>query len=262
MNRLISLTSGLRTLRLTSLSFITLLTAGLFLSGCGTTHEAPVVNAWQQSSNKASRYHVQSGDTIYSVAWSFGIDYRALAAANNLQPPYRLYAGQKLTMVAASQTPPRPGDAFPILADGKLPKVSRVQPLASLPSFQAKEQPVSSWRWPARGNVFNEFNTTLAGNKGIDISGRLGQPILAAAAGSVVYSGDGVRGYGNLIIIKHNNTYLSAYAHNDRNLVAIGQKVAKGQRIALMGNNDAGKTLLHFEIRKNGQPVNPMRYLR
>jgi lipoprotein NlpD len=117
---------------------------------------------------------------------------------------------------------------------------------------------VSEWIWPTTGKLLSSFSKN---SKGVKISGQAGQPILASAAGEVVYSGHGLRGYGNLIIIKHNNTFLSAYAHNSKLLVKEGEAVAKGQKIAEMGNTDTDMTQLHFEIRKHGKPVDPLEYL-
>jgi lipoprotein NlpD len=117
------------------------------------------------------------------------------------------------------------------------------------------------WRWPASGRVLVPFNGNNGLNKGIDIDGNLGQPVLAAAAGEVVYAGSGLRGYGKLLIIKHNQNYLSAYAHNQRLLVQEGDVVKMGQRVADMGSSGTDRVKLHFEIRRDGTPVDPMRYL-
>jgi lipoprotein NlpD len=117
------------------------------------------------------------------------------------------------------------------------------------------------WGWPATGKIVTSYIESTSANKGIDIAGTLGQPVLAAAAGKVVYSGSGLRGYGNLVIIKHDDTYLSAYAHNSKLLVKEGQSIVKGQKIAEMGSSDAPRVQLHFEIRKFGKPVDPSKYL-
>ncbi len=218
---------------------------GLLLSGClSRVSSAPVVNAWQQPAAQKEIYKVGTGDTVYSIAWTFGLDYRALARANGLRPPYRIRAGQSLRMAVSS-----------------LHSISRIeQPKKRLAKY--RNQSTFHWIWPARGRILDSFSSNLAGNRGIDISGRLGEPIHAAASGEVVYSGDGVRGYGNLLIIKHNDNYLSAYAFNKELLVKLGQRVRVGQVVAKMGHNNAGCVMLHFEIRKNGRPVNPERYLK
>ena len=121
---------------------------------------------------------------------------------------------------------------------------------------------MKNWRWPVRGKLINRFRKNQAAYQGIDIRAKYMSPIVASAPGQIVYSGSGVRGYGNLIIVKHSQSFLSAYAFNQRNLVHNGDWVKRGQPIALMGRNIAGKVMLHFEIRKNGRPVNPLQYLR
>jgi lipoprotein NlpD len=230
----------------------------LAATGCfDASHPAPVVNAWHQSHASSSDYVAREGDTIYSVAWSFGLDYRALAAANHLSPPYILTAGQRLVMTTA------PAGTSKQLKTRSLHDVSPANHFAS----QTASQPhyhLSSHHWqrPAQGVVIQGFSTNPSGQPGISIAGRLGSPIHAAADGVVVYSGDGVRGYGNLIIVKHNNSYLSAYGFNERNLVSVGDRVHAGRIIARMGKNDGGRTLLYFEIRRDGVPVNPVGFLR
>lgn len=148
----------------------------------------------------------------------------------------------------------------PIVVAKVAPEISPVTPMAPVaPAAEAiDEVDRVEWIWPAKGKVLEGFSEST---KGIDIAGKTGQSVSASAAGKVVYSGAGLRGYGKLIIIKHNNTYLSAYAHNDKILVKEGQAVAKGQKIAEMGNTDTTVVKLHFEIRKNGKPVDPLKYL-
>ncbi|MBT5891244.1 MAG: peptidoglycan DD-metalloendopeptidase family protein, partial [Chromatiales bacterium] len=135
-------------------------------------------------------------------------------------------------------------------------------PSKPLPTYTPPpEQSVSGWRWPTQGKVIAGYKKTIKTDSGINIGGRYGQPINASSAGSVVYAGSALKGYGNLLIIKHNNTYLSAYGFNSELLVKEGDRVSSGQKIALMGETNAGEVLLHFEIRKNGKPVNPVNYL-
>lgn len=233
-----------------------------FLNGCSDdTYLAPVVNAWYQPHSASNTYIVRKGDTIYSIAWSFGLDYRALAAANHLSAPYRLSQGQHLTMT----TTPAHHAINPVLMQSQ--RVVRPVPQKPVAAevYQAPEEShvsfSSQWRWPTRGRIIQSFSRNPSGHPGISIAGKLGSPIRAAANGVVVYSGDGVRGYGNLIIIKHNASYLSAYAFNQQNLVSVGEHVKAGSVIARMGQNDAGRTLLYFEIRRDGMPVNPLPYL-
>lgn len=213
----------------------------LVISSCvSDTHEAPVLNGWKQPNALKSQYRVKKGDTLYSIAWAFDMDYRALARANGLASPYyQLEPGQYLSMNIKAYKP-------------VIVQKEYSQPMPTT---------ISQWIWPIRGRIAEGYSPARAGNRGIDIAGREGDPIRASAAGVVVYSGDGIRGYGNLIIIKHNDNYLSAYAYNRDNKVTLGTQVNKGQIIALMGRNNAGKPSLHFEIRKDGKPVNPLNYL-
>lgn len=233
----------------------------VLLSGClSDTSYAPVVEAGQQQTTEPTTYVVRKGDTLYSIAWTFGLDYRSLAEANGLRSPYEIHPGQRLRV----QGLPRHSYAKNTLKKEKTLKVYRRSKSNSPVIAQQKaasNQRVSSWRWPARGRIVEGYSSKLTGNRGIDIAGRLGEPVRAAAPGIVVYSGDGVRGYGNLLIIKHNDSYLSAYAFNKKLLVKLGQQVKAGQEIAKMGRDNAGRVMLHFEIRHNGIPVNPQRYL-
>lgn len=227
--------------------FIGFFSVFLLLSGCDDSRgPAPVVNAWYQKGAASNFYIVRSEDTIYSIAFAFGLDYRDLVAVNHLVPPYRLVPGQRLVMTHR----PKQMQARNVIH-------ATVQ--SNVPTMSAS---ISSWLWPAKGPVFQRFSLSPWGHPGISIGGRLGEPVRAAASGVVVYSGDGVRGYGNLIIVKHNDSYLSAYAFNQQNLVRMNEYVHAGQVIARMGQNDAGRTLLYFEIRKNGTPVDPLLYLR
>jgi lipoprotein NlpD len=226
----------------------------LAVTGCfDTSHPAPVVNAWHQSHASSSDYVAREGDTIYSVAWSFGLDYRALASANHLSSPYHLTAGQRLVMTTVPADQSQQLSARPVSMAVTNHAVSIISETISQPHH---------WLCPAQGHVIQEFSTKPSGHPGISIAGRFGSPIRVAADGVVVYSGDGVRGYGNLIIVKHSNSYLSAYGFNERNLVSVGDRVHAGHVIARMGKNDGGRTLLYFEIRRDGVPVNPVGFLR
>lgn len=223
------------------------------LSGCSSSRLAPVVNAWYQTRGNSNTYYVRRGDTIYSIAWGFGLDYRALAARNGLRPPYKILVGQRIKMTTIAR-----GQRYspPTQARKKIAQKHQVR-------YHAKRsRPVSRWRWPAKGELKQRFSLKRGGHPGIAIAGRLGEPVRASAAGQIVYSGDGIRGYGNLIIVKHNSSYLSAYAFNQKNLVRVGDRVRLGQLIAYMGQNNAGRTLLYFEIRRDGVPINPLRFLQ
>jgi lipoprotein NlpD len=189
---------------------------------------------------------VRPGDTLYRLAKKHRIDAKQLARANNLKHPYRIYPGQRLQREARGTT--RIASSAP-----------RSKPRATKPV--AKNPRVDRWQWPVRGKVLSRFNSRRTDARGIDIAGREGVAIRAAAAGKVVYSGNGLISYGNLVIIKHNNSYLSAYAHNRKLLVSEGEQVKAGQSIAELGKTGTDKPKLHFEIRKHGKPVDPMRYL-
>lgn len=249
----------------------------LLLDGCGgNSVRAPIVDGWQHAQGKSNTYIVQTGDTLYSIAWGFGLDYRDLARVNNLTPPYSLYVGERLRMVMPEEqhftsrsyykSIPHKQKSFivrrkEIKAKPKLEKESaKVEEVYSVHQL-ASASGIGHWLWPTKGALIKGFSPAVGGNRGLDITGKLGQPIMASAAGRVVYSGSGLRGYGKLIIIKHSDNYLSAYAFNKDLFVKEGEQVRAGQVIAEMGQDDQGKTLLHFEIRQNGKPVNPLGYL-
>ncbi len=189
---------------------------------------------------------MRPGDTLYGLAKKHRIDAKQLARANNLKHPYRIYPGQRLQREVRGTT--RIASSAP-----------RSKPRATKPV--AKNPRVDRWQWPVRGKVLSRFNSRRTDARGIDIAGREGVAIRAAAAGKVVYSGNGLISYGNLVIIKHNDSYLSAYAHNRKLLVSEGEQVKAGQSIAELGKTGTDKPKLHFEIRKHGKPVDPMRYL-
>lgn len=247
-------------------------------------------SAKSSSSNKSKsslyqppKYHrILKGETLYSIAWFYGYDYRQIALWNDIDYPYLIKPGQEIQLYPslvrrASQNTrirhnkravsQKKQDKRTLYRSGKRAKKvvrkKRYEKKVQQKRSKSKKTNYASkikWGWPARGKIVHRFNSKH-GKKGLDISGKKGQRILAAAAGTVVYSGSGLRGYGKLIIIKHNDTYLSAYANNKKILVKEQQKVKFGEHIAAMGSNGANKTILHFEIRKNGKPVNPIRYL-
>jgi len=225
----------------------------------------------------AAHVVVKRGDTLYSIAWQHGLNYRQLAAYNGIRYPYTIYAGQRLSLkpVAAGYRPAAPVQAEParprrpLPAPARLPRTSAARPPPAAPSREAANVPAAAavirydghWIWPTRGRVLRSFRTAGQGKKGIDIGGHDGQPVKAAANGKVVYAGSGLVGYGRLIIIKHNEILLSAYGHNSKLLVAEGEYVKAGQQIAEMGSSGTNRTELYFEIRKDGKPVDPLRYL-
>ncbi len=215
-------------------------------------------------------YVVQRGDTLYSIAWHFDLDYRDLAHWNHIASPYTIYPGEKLVLSGAhgsySARAPSHAASSPRVArkPAHRSSSSSARQTAPRPTAAPKTSPaspVSKWQWPASGNVISGFDPDKINAKGINIRGRLGEAVRAAAGGKVVYSGNGLQGYGELIIIKHNDHYLSAYAHNRRRLVKEGDTVGAGDEIAIMGHGNDGEALLHFEIRRNGKPVDPLHYL-
>jgi lipoprotein NlpD len=247
-------------------------------------------------------YTVQTGDTLYGIAFNFGLDYHDLAALNNITDPTVIHVGQVLRLFpgvavgagaaagAHASTPAAPVIVSqPLIV--KLPYSSQAvaqaeqqaaAPVAAVPAVASASTPAAGavsgtegvyvkagvapgnvgvkWEMPASGRVVAGFSE-VENRKGIDIAGKRGEAVYASAPGKVVYAGSGLRGYGRLVIIKHNDVYLSAYAHNDKLLVKEGQMVSQGQMIAQMGSSDADRVALHFEIRKLGRPVDPAKYL-
>lgn len=201
-----------------------------------------------QDAGKRTQHTVSRGDTLYSIAWRYSHDYRTLASLNRIKPPYTIYPGQVIKLPSAR----RPPALQPPPVAKKQPRRPGRQAAAPRPRNAAAVR----WQWPVRGKLLKASTPTT--KKGISISGRTGQKIVAAATGTVVYSGSGLRGYGNLIIIKHNDTYLSAYAYNRDLAVKEGETVKAGQQISTMGIDGKGTPVLHFEIRKNGKPVDPL----
>jgi lipoprotein NlpD len=297
-----------------------------------------------EAESRPQTYIVKQGDTLRAIASDHGVDYRELAALNNIENPNKIVPGQVLRIVPtgtapgastgvqtmplrsapavqsgeaasalasaaaaaaggrntetyktqpkaikepyseqalrdvqraagiASPVPTVPGDVAAPPAVAMAAEAKTLEPKAAEPkAAEPKSVPKSSisppddggkldWAWPAKGKVVTQFSDSTT-FKGIDIAGSAGQPVTASAGGKVVYAGSGLRGYGKLIIIKHNDAYLSAYAHNRDILVKEGQQVVKGQKIAEMGNTDTDQVKLHFEIRRQGKPVDPLRYL-
>ncbi len=212
---------------------------------------------------------VQRGDTMYGVAFRNGIDFRDLAAWNGVASPYTIYPGQSLKLY-----PPTGGSQSASASTSRPPTTTATgRPKPVTPTTSAPTRPVAtstpaspassgfSWRWPADGAVIGRFASGDATKQGVDIGGSSGQPVRAASDGVVVYSGGGLVGYGELIIIKHSESWLSAYGHNRKRLVNEGQNVKAGQQIAEMGRSGAARDMLHFEIRYNGKPVDPLLYL-
>ena len=230
----------------------------LTIAGCSTTQNYAPVRPYQRDLVNSDRYYVvKQGDTLYSIGFRSGHGYKRLSEWNKIPPPYNLQKGQKIKLFKSKQkvrveSGKRRKKAESIKTRDSSQKTSII-------SNNNKKVLKFYWQWPIEGKVIKIFSQT--GSKGIDIYGKLGQKVRAAASGKVVYSGSGLKGYGNLLIIKHNYLYLSAYANNRRLLVKEGQLVKKGQVIAEVGRVGGKQTSLHFEIRKNGNPVNPVKYL-
>ena len=236
-------------------------------------------------------YTVKRGDTLYAIAFRLGLDFRELAARNGIRAPYTINVGQVLqtskpkvstsnkssktsdsgrsttTRTASSKSKAsgvksKPSSVKSTESASTSTKVAKkTQPSKKASSSKAVEpnRPVSRWRWPSRGKVVRTFASNV--HKGIDIAGSRGDPVTATAAGKVVYAGAGVTGYGSLIIVKHNDTYLSAYGHNEQLLVSEGSVVKVGQQIATMGSSGTNSVKLHFELRRLGKPVDPLTLL-
>ena len=207
-------------------------------------------------------YHrVQPGETLYSISWRYGLDYREVAGWNHIQSPYTIYNGQllRVTSPAGSHRERETAPAAPLPHAAPVMQGSAA-PLIRSPPTGYTTTPIR-WQWPVQGRLIQTFSETSLNRKGIDIGGKPGEPIRAAAAGSVVYAGSGLLNYGKLIILKHDDNYLSAYAYNRSLLVKEGDMVAAGQQIAVMGNKASGDAMLHFEIRYDGRPINPLKFL-
>ena len=208
---------------------------------------------------------VLQGDSVYSIAWRFGLDYQKIAKWNGLAKPYRVRPGQRLSLrssgssavatAAPAKTTSTSPPKTPPVKTTTATKVTKVTK-AALPTTAPGQ-----WNWPAKGKLIGKFSRGK-GQNGIKIAGAPGSAIRSTAAGEVVYAGEGLRGYGKLVIVKHSSSYLSAYAHNRSILVAEGDRIQSGQQIAQMGSTGADRTMLHFEIRKNGKPVDPLGFLR
>ena len=273
------------------------LLSAMVLSGCANKNRpAPVEDrspnaarapakmvASADNAGKPGYYSVKSGDTLIRIGMDNGQSWRDIARWNNIENPNLIETGQILRVtppeetgvvvrpVSSTNVVTSPAPANTASAPAPASNTASVRPPASaanppnastpsnnLANSDSAEDTVS-FQWPTRGNVLAGFDEVK--NKGIDIAGKAGDPVLAAADGKVVYAGSGLRGYGNLVILKHNNTYLTAYAHNQSLLVKEDQAIKRGQKIAEMGNSDADQVKLHFEIRRQGKPVDPAKYL-
>ncbi|MFT7116200.1 MAG: lipoprotein NlpD [Rhodoferax sp.] len=268
-------------------SVLAVVVAGLLLGACSSSglNRAPVedrggmksagvldpnASAVQQlpgfeNAGKPGYYSVKPGDTLIRIGLEQGQSSRDIARWSNLENPNLIEIGQVLrvappVVVASTKPVVRPvtqGSITPIVTP-QVPAAKTSSAPAPAPAASGSDDDIN-WMWPTNGAVLAGFDEVK--NKGIDMGGKAGDPVLAAADGRVVYVGAGLRGYGNLIILKHNNTYLTAYAHNQALLIKEDQSVRRGQKIAEMGSSDADRVKLHFEVRRQGKPVDPARYL-
>ena len=281
---------------------LALLVALMSASGCGGGRLAPVSQVDPTASGLPSSHTVRKGETVYAIAWLYGLDYREVAAWNALVDPHSIVPGQTLALSGpqlddertTTKPPPVPDDSAGVAAPAS-PEPTKAQSSSSTAKPEAiaesaadtpapsnpdatsdstdaarrvvdvsanvfdTDRSIDEWIWPTKGKVVGRFGKS--GRNGVDISGRRGQSVIAASDGRVVYNGGGLIGYGKLIILKHNKRFLSAYAHNAEILVEEGDIVKGGQSIARMGSTGSNQVKLHFEIRRDGKPVNPLRYL-
>ena len=279
--------------------------AVLILAGCASTPPAPVEDrslgrhhspreeaSSGQRSVPSGSYRVHKGDTLYSIAFRNGLDFRDLARANAIASPYTIYVGQVIRLggssVAGNVSPPAstsssrtssqrsssiapprnlarsPSPSAPPANSTTAPIAAAIvaTPTVATPTEPSRAESASAsdirWRWPSDGQLVATYVSGDQTRQGINIAGKSGDAVRATADGEVVYSGNGLIGYGELIIVKHNSTMLSAYGHNRRRLVQEGDRVKAGQQIAEMGSSSATRDMLHFEIRRNGKPIDPL----
>lgn len=246
----LSVTSHLR-------RFVIYLTLFLTLSACGGSRiYVPGSGAAEQGARSAGTHVVQRGETLYAIAFRYGLDYKGLAAANRIRAPYTIFVSQRIrlttTTAPASKKPTR----------RRQKNIKKTKAKVAVKSSPIRSQASNlRWRWPVAGPVVNAFSLTGKVNKGVDIRGELGESVFAAADGVVVYAGGGLRGYGKLVIVKHSDKFLSAYGHNRAILVKEGERVKVGQIVAEIGSSSSNQEMLHFEIRRNGKPEDPLLYL-
>ena len=227
--------------------------------------QVPVISRTEPLKEAPEIHVVRTGETLYTIVKRYGQDLAKVASANRLKRPYTIYPGQKLRLPNSRS---------------RLARVVYLRPTATPPSSQRQTTGVESrlsagrpktrattqtgkrlWRWPASGQLLTRFSRSQSAYKGVAIGGRIGEPVMATSSGEVVYSGHGLAGYGNLLIIKHNAGYLSAYGHNRVLLVKEGDRVKSGQKIAELGSTGTSEPKLYFEIRRYGKPVDPLAYL-
>jgi len=227
-----------------------ILSLALILTGCQSSPPpAPV----SMIGERGKTHMVRRGETLYAIAWRYGLDYKALAKRNGISPPYTIYAGQKLKLSAAAKS--KPSSRQTASAKTEPNAVYKQKPVAK-PTPKLSTSRIN-WQWPVEGEVKTKFSLSGSVNKGIDIQSAGQANVKAAAPGTVVYAGGNLRGYGKLVIIKHDATFLSAYGNNEALAVKEGDAVSAGQNIATLGSDQ----VLHFEIRRDGRPEDPEGHL-
>lgn len=257
---------------LSARQLVVLLCASILAGGCSVPpgnkytygyysgRERPASAQPDNYASKSGTTHIVSkGETLYSIAWEHGQDVRDVAQWNNIRAPYTIYPQQTLRVV-----PPVQANARNISTPRSKTATIQRQPnrtAAKTAHSVTNSTQKISWQWPTNGKIINHYSAKDSGKKGLGIAGARGEAIHAAANGVVVYAGSALRGYGQLVIIKHDETYFSAYAHNNRLRVKEDQTVKKGQHIADMGDSGTDRVMLHFEVRRNGKPVDPLQYL-
>lgn len=260
---------------------VCLLSTTILVSACAQRSvPAPVIKINTQVAETdrwaGTRTHtVQQGETLYGIAWLYGKDYQELASINGLAEPYQINSGETLNLIgnsnniAGSSADTSISDDVPPKTKSDKRIVNNTKEAYRIPQVKDKPIPknnnlptrVSRWMWPAEGTLIGKFSNKEAGLKGIEISNAIGTPIVSTAKGKVVYTGDALRGYGNLVIIKHTDNFLSAYAHNTKIIVKERQIVQAGEKIAEMGRSGTTEAKLRFEIRYKGKSLDPLKYL-
>ena len=244
----------------------------LFLTSCHSPPPVPVDYRPPPPSEKINEHMVSKGETLYSIAWRYEKDVHKLARANGISRPYTIYRGQRLTLdtsriprtayrpKSTSTSKSKSSSASSKSSASSYKKSSKSSSVKVTPNKTPKLPSHWRWQWPVEGKVTKRFKgSSLV--KGLDVQSHSGAPVVDAAPGIVVYSGSGLRGYGRLIIVKHSDVFLSAYAHNRKIFVKEGQLVKGGQKISEVGGDPSNTQRLYFEIRKDGKPVDPLRYL-
>jgi len=230
------------------------------LFACAGHAPAPVTERYQDSEQSPDSYRVNKGDTLFSVAFRYGKTVEQLSYYNKIKPPYTIFVGQKLVLNGPDKIPHTVTKKSTTKSAAKPKPVSKPLKKIKKPLLKPDD---GSWYWPlaSSAKISNKF-VAGSSNKGIDLVAAAGSNVLAARGGVVVYAGSGLPGYGNLLIIKHDAQYLSAYAHNQRLLVREGESVNAKQHVAELGSTATNSPKLHFEIRKDGRPVNPLLYIK